>query len=196
MLFHDIGIGFGKRRRIVVITIGNTKAAAEIDMLDGMAIGAQHSDQFGQKSKGIVKRLQRGDLAAEMHVDADRRDIFQFRGPGIDVAGALPGNTELVFGPAGGNFLVRACIDIGVDAKRDWRNLAGRPCAGVEKFQFGFGLHIEAVDAGRQRMIHFPGALADAGKHDALRRNAGSKCAAKLAFGNNIGATAEIGQDF
>ena len=72
MASDDVGIGVGQRRRIVVGSVGNAQPATEIDMLDGVAVGAQCVDQFGQQLEGVVERLQIGDLAADMHVDADR----------------------------------------------------------------------------------------------------------------------------
>ena len=65
------GIGVGMRRRLVVLAVGNAEAAAEIDMGDGVAVGAQASRTKSDKQReGVVERLELGDLAADMHVDA------------------------------------------------------------------------------------------------------------------------------
>ena len=42
------GIGVGRRRRFAVHVIGNAEAAAEIDMRDGVAVGAQRLHEFRQ----------------------------------------------------------------------------------------------------------------------------------------------------
>ena len=41
VLAHDVGIGARQRRRGLVVAVGNAEAAAEIDMLDGVAVRAQ-----------------------------------------------------------------------------------------------------------------------------------------------------------
>ena len=81
-------IRLGPRRRIVVVAIGNAEAAAEIDMRDDVAVGAQVAHEFGQQREGVVERLQLGDLAADMHVDAGDLHARQLRRAGIDVARA------------------------------------------------------------------------------------------------------------
>ena len=42
------GIGGRHRRRLAVHVIGNAEPAAEIDMRDGVAVGAQRLHEFGQ----------------------------------------------------------------------------------------------------------------------------------------------------
>ena len=71
------GIGRRERRRLVVVAIGNAEPAAEIDMADGVAVGAQHAHEIGEQRERVVERVEIGDLAADMHVDAGRP-----RGPG------------------------------------------------------------------------------------------------------------------
>ena len=40
-------------------------------MLDRVAVGAQAAHELGEQREGVVEGLQVGDLAADMHVDAD-----------------------------------------------------------------------------------------------------------------------------
>ena len=96
-------IGVGERRRVVVDAIGNAEAAAEIDMLDGVAVGAQRADQIDEQREGVVEGLQFGDLAADMGVDAGDLDARQLCRAGIDLPRALPRDAELVLGLAGGD---------------------------------------------------------------------------------------------
>ncbi len=86
-------------------------------MIDGMAFRAQIGDQLAKKGKGIVERLQLGDLRADMHVDAGHLNTRQFSGFVVDFTGALPGNAELVFRLAGGNLGVGHGVHVGVDAQ-------------------------------------------------------------------------------
>ena len=64
------GIGVRIGRRLVVVAVGNAEAAAEIDVGDGVAVGAQRAHEVGQQREGVVERLEFGDLAADVHVDA------------------------------------------------------------------------------------------------------------------------------
>jgi hypothetical protein len=38
---------------------------------DGVAVGAQHAHKIREQRKRIAERIELGDLAADMHVDAD-----------------------------------------------------------------------------------------------------------------------------
>ena len=51
------GIGVRKGRRLVVVAIGNAEAAAEIDMVDRVAVGAQLAHEFGEQREGVVEGL-------------------------------------------------------------------------------------------------------------------------------------------
>ncbi len=194
VLAHDVAKFVRQRRRAVVDVIGNAEAAADIDVLDRNAIRSQRRHQVDQHGDGVVIGLQIGDLAADMHVDADDPDARQAGGALVDGAGALPGNAELVLGLARGDLLVRLGVDIRVDAQRDRRGLAQRRSARRQNFELRLGLDVEAVDAGGEREIHLARRLADAGEDDLLGRNAGGKRAAQFAFRDDVGAGAELCQ--
>ncbi len=55
-VLHDRGIVLRKRRRIHVVAIGNAEPAAEIDMRDGVTVGAQRLHEFGQERERIRER--------------------------------------------------------------------------------------------------------------------------------------------
>ena len=116
MLLHDRRIGVGQGRWIVVGAVGNAKPATEVYVVELMAIGAQRAGKFRQQRKCVVERLQVGDLAADMGVDAGDLYAGQRGRPGVNVARALPGDAELVLGLAGRDLLVSLRIDIGIDA--------------------------------------------------------------------------------
>ena len=159
-----------------------------------MAVGAQRFDEFGKQRECVVEGLQRRDLAADVHVDADHLDARQPGGACVDVAGVLPGDAELVLGPAGGDLPVRPGVDVGIDAHRHRRGAPGGDGAGRQHVELRFGFDVEAVDAGGQREIHLGGRLADAGEQDLRGRDAGGERAAQLALRNDVGAGAELGQ--
>ena len=95
------GIGRRRRRRFAVHVIGNAEAAAEIDMRDGVAVGAQRLHEFSQDPERGFHPAEIGDLAADMHVGAGHQDARQGGGAGIDRARARQRNAELVLGLAG-----------------------------------------------------------------------------------------------
>ena len=90
-----------------------------------------------KKLEGILERLQLGDLAADVHVDAGHGDCWQFGGAGVDGASALEGNTELIFFLAGRDLGVGARIDVRIDPEGDRRLLAGAGGALVENLELG-----------------------------------------------------------
>ena len=58
VLPDDLGIGGRKRRRRLVVAIGDAEPAAEIDMLDRVPVGAKLHDQLGDQPEGVVEGLQ------------------------------------------------------------------------------------------------------------------------------------------
>ncbi len=138
------GIGRRQRRCFPVHVIGNAEPAAEIDMRDIVAVGAQRPHEFGQNPERGFHLGQISDLAADMHVGAGHFDSGQLRRAGIDRAGARDRNAELVFGLAGGDLGMGAGVDIGIDAQRNPRGLAGLDGELRQQFELGLGLDIDA----------------------------------------------------
>ena len=194
MLAHDLGIGVGQGRLVAILRVGNAKAAAEIHMLDGVAVGAQGFGQLRQQSESIVKGLQLGDLAADMHVDAGHFQARKLGGPRIGGAGVLPADAELVLRLAGGDLPVRFRVDIRVDAQRDIGRQPQRGGARRKLLELGHRFDVEAEDAGLEREVHFARGLADTGKQDLAGRHACGQRTAQLAFGDHIHACAEAGE--
>ena len=54
----DLAIGGGLGRRRIVEAVGDAEAAAGIDMVDLMAVGAEIADEIGQEPVGLVERAQ------------------------------------------------------------------------------------------------------------------------------------------
>ena len=63
-----------------------------------------------------------------------------------------------------------------------------------QQFEFGLGFDVDAENVGGQRRAQFGFGLADAGKQDLVRRNAGRQRPLQLAAGHHVGAGAELGQ--
>ena len=112
-----IGIRIG--RRLVVLAIGNAEPAAEIDVADLVTVGAQHAHEIGEQRERVAERIELGDLAADMHVDAGDAHALKLGGARINVARAADRNAEFVLGLAGGDLGVGLGIDVRIDADRD-----------------------------------------------------------------------------
>ena len=159
-----------------------------------MAVGAQRAHEIGQQRKGVVERLQVGDLAADMHVDAGDLQPWQLGCAGIHLARAADRDAELVLGLAGRDLGVGLRVDVGIDAHRD---VGDAPLAAGDRgqqFELRLGLDIDAEDAFVDRERELARGLADAGEHDLVGRDAGRACALELAFGDDVGAGAELRQ--
>ena len=143
------GIGVGHRRRFAIHVIGNAEAAAEIDMRNGVAVGAQRLHEFRQHAERGFHPAQIGDLAADMHVDAGHLDPGQLCRAGIDRARAGERNAELVLGFAGGDLGMGAGIDVGIDPNRDPRRLAGLAGEPRQQFEFRLGFDVDAENVRR-----------------------------------------------
>ena len=155
-----IGCRLGRRRRVRMM-IGDAQPAAEIDMRNGMTVGAQHPGEVREQVERGFQRPEIGDLAADMHVDAGDLDPRQLRGAGIDHAGAVQRHAELVLGLAGRDFGVGTGIDIGIDPDRDPRDSAGLAGQPREQLEFRLGFDIDAEDVLGQRRAQFGFGLAD-----------------------------------
>ena len=188
------GIGGGLRRTFAVEVIGDAEAAAEIDVADGVAVGAQGLHELGEDAERGLHGAEIGDLAADMDVDAGDLDALHLRRAGVDLAGVLQRNAELVLRLAGRDLGVRAGIDVRVDAHGNAGGVAGLLREARQQIEFGLGLDVEAVDVGCERGAQLGLGLADAGEHDFPRRDAGCQGALQLAAGDDVGAGAALGQ--
>src|SRR6186997_2672496 len=114
-----LGIVVGMRRRLIVVAVRDSEAATEIDMRNGVTVGTQHAHELGEQSEGAVERIEVGNLAADVHIDAGDLEALELRSAGIDFARAADRDAELVFGLSGRDLVMRLRIDVGIDAYRD-----------------------------------------------------------------------------
>ncbi len=191
---HHFRISGGIGRDVIAFAIGNAEAAAEIDVRNGVAVGAQFPHEIRQQRERIGERRQIGDLAADMHVDACHLQTRQACGMAIDLARPTDRNAEFVLGLAGRDLGMRLRIDIRIDADRDSDAAPSARCDLRQQVEFRLGFDVDAQDAGLDRGGQFGGGLADPGKHDLLRRNAGGQHALQLAGRHHVGAGTESRQ--
>ena len=188
-------IGGRVRRRVVVVAIRNAEAAAEIDVLDGMAVGAQRAHEVGQQREGVVERLQLGDLAADMHVDAVDPHARQLRRMGIDLAGAADRNAELVLRLAGRDLGVGPGVDVRIDAQRDggaaalWRRRWRRAASSSgSDSTLTHRMSASTAAASSASVLPTPENMIF------VRRDAGRSARCQFAARHHVGAGAEPGQ--
>ena len=184
-------LGRGRHR---FVAIGDAQAAAEIETLYGVAVGAQARHQVAHPDVGVAEGFEVGYLGADMDGEPDDVDAVHGGGAAMDFAGAGPRHAELVFALAGGDLGVGAGVDIGVDADGDRRRDAPGPRHLVEGLEFGLRFDVDLQHAGGQRPGHLVPRLADAGEDDFAGRHAGGQGALELAARNHVGAGAEARQ--
>ena len=80
-----------------------------------MAFGAKARQQIGGFFKCGSERAKIRDLTANVNVNRAWFKTGQPSRMSVSCLGIFPGNTEFVFGLAGGNLFMRARIDIGID---------------------------------------------------------------------------------
>ncbi len=113
-----------------------------------------------------LERIELGDLAADMHVDADDAHALELGGMRVDLAGAADRNAEFVLGLAGRDLGVGFRVDVGIDADRYVGGAALAGGDGGEQFELRLGFDIDAENALVDRKRQFARGLADAGEHD------------------------------
>ena len=155
-----VGVG------VLLAVIGNAEPAAEIDMRNFMAVGAQVAHQFGEQGEGRVERREIGELRADVHVDAGDLQPRQAGGAGVYLARQRQRHAEFVFLLAGGDFGVRFRVDVGVHPQRDFRAPTARRRDGRDGLEFGLGFDVETENPGAQRRLDLSRGLADAGEGD------------------------------
>ena len=116
----------------------------------------------------VGRRIDRHHLALE--VDGARVNAFvsgegdarQVARPGKTVGRLVVVDSEFVSAPPGRDVRVGLGIDVGVDAERYARGLAGLAGERVQEFKLRLGLHIEAADVVLERRGDLMGRLANA----------------------------------
>ena len=197
LVAHHGGVIGGRGRpipRLGGVAIVDAQSAADVQAINPVAGGAQVRYQPAYPLEGLAERIKVGQLRADMNGDAGQVDGGQGGGGGEDFGHPRPFDAELVLAPARGDLLVGMGVDIRVDADGGARGYAPRLGHGGQGGQLNFGLDIDLHDPGVEGGRHFVVRLADAGKDDFGRRNAGPERPRKLARRHHVGPGAKAGQ--
>ena len=166
------------------VAVADAEAATQVDVveLDAFASELVHETEDLVGRFGHRRRVE--ELGADVAVDAADLDVRQPGGLAVEIQRFGEGDAELVAAQAGGNVRVGVGINVRVDAEGDRRTLAHA------------GGHLrEAADAGRQRVTHFVGALADAGEDHLAGIATGRQHAGELAARDDVETGPESGED-
>ena len=194
-LAHHRGVFLRRGRHVVAAAIGHAEAAAHVEMLDGVAGARAGPRQLAHQAEGIAERLQIGDLAADVHVDAGDRDARQLARPWRRARGASSNGTPNLFSALPVEILACVLASTSGLTRSAMRAVRPMPAAtSLSASSSGSTLDVEAEDALAQRIGHLLARLADAGEDDLVRRHAGRARAAQLALRDHVHAGAEPGQ--
>ena len=183
----------GDRGRLLV-GINDPQAAADIEAVDAMAVGAQLPDQLAHPHDGVAIGIERGELRADMHGHAHHVEVGQAAGQREGLAREIDVDAELVLLAARRDLGVGLGIDVGIDADGDVGLHAELAGDGVQRLELGRALDVDLADARLQRGHQLRRLLADAGIDDALGRDAGRQRAAHLAYRDDVGAGAHLAE--
>ncbi len=130
--------------RVLAGGVGDAEAAAEVDVVDGVAVVAQRLDEAGEDREGWSKGA-RSVICEPMCMSTPGDgEAGQPRRLAIDGARARDGDAELVLRLAGGDLGVRQRVDVGVDAQRHARGAAPGGGDRREGGEFRLRLDVEA----------------------------------------------------
>ncbi len=192
---HFAVVGRQRRRLVCAARIGDAQAAAEVEPADVVPVGAQREGQLGDLAVGRGEGLQRGELRADVDVDADDLDSGHAARGGVYRARAGDRHAELVLAAPGGDLVVGARVDVRVDAQRDRRAQAEPARHLVQRGELGLALDVDLPDPALERDAHLVPRLAHAGEDDALPRHPRGAGPRVLAGADHVHAGAEIRQD-
>ena len=159
-----------------------------------MAIGAQRLGQFCHLGIGKLERFQLGQLAADMHVDADHIEPRQRGGHRINLSRAGDRNAELVLGFAGGDLGMGLGVHVRIDPHGDRHNLAQRLGNRAQQLHLGLGFDVELANPPFDGNAHFLNGLAHAREHDLVARHPRRLGAQVFPDGDNIHARTRFGE--
>ena len=95
--------------------VGDAEPAAEVDVVDVVAVVRKLLEKAGEDREGGVEGGEIGDLRADVHVDAGDLEAGQGGRLAVDGAGARDRDAELGLGLACGDLCVGQRIDVRVD---------------------------------------------------------------------------------
>jgi ketosteroid isomerase-like protein len=188
----DVGgdVGFD-----LIRLIGHAETAAEIEVADGHAVGAEAADEGEHGIERLLERRGVEQLRADVAADAFGDDVFESQCARVDFFCGGDIDAELVIAKAGGDVGVGLGVDVGVDADGDAGLDAEAGGDGIDERELGFRFAVEAVDAAGESVLHFFAGFADAGEDHLFRAAAGAENAVEFAAGDDVEAGAFGGQE-
>ena len=175
--------------------VGDADAAAEVEVLDGDAGRGQVAGERDDGLGGAGQRLERGDLRADVDVDADGRE----RRPRLHLAEQrrrrLDRHAELVRLEAGRDVRMAPGVDVGVDAQGDPGDDAAVGGEPGQPVQLPGRLDVDGQQAERDGAVEFVEALADAGEDDLGGREPAAQGDLDLPHRVGVGGAAEAAHE-
>ena len=159
-------------------------------MSDVVPRSAQIGDQPPDADERRLERVEAGELAADMERNAAQFQAGQPREPVEYLRSDVDADAELVFGLAGRNLGVGACVDVGIDAQHRLRGDFLPRCDLRERDAFGFMFDVELADAAVETERQLGARLSDARKDDVFGRHPRRDRAFELAARHDVGAIA------
>ncbi len=126
---------------------------------------------------------------------SDRLNAGQLRGEAIRAGNIAPWNAELVLLAPGRDIGVRHGVDIGVYTQGHPGNLPAPSGQLAQQPKLGRGFDIDLMNIGIKCRRELRCCLPDAGKDDAVRRDAGRQRPLQLAPRHDVGAGAEASEE-
>src|ERR1700731_3515195 len=123
--------------------VGYGDTAAKIKVLDMVSVRPERGNEIGEHRKGIFKRLQFGDLTADMHVNTHNAKPGKLGSTRVSPAGTAKRNPEFTFRFSGRDLGMGPRIYVGIDPQRNvnYTPLRARNCR--DQIQFCLRLDID-----------------------------------------------------
>ena len=170
--------------------VNDAQAAADAEKFQPMPL-LQPLHQGQHFFDGLLERLDRRQLRADVHLQPAQLKVLQSRRARVNALDVLEGDAEFVFVRAGGDLGVGARIHAGVHAHRDGRGFFEPRGNAVDAVQFRLAFHVEGINAPPQREFDFRLRFAHAGEDTFARLRARRQRPAQFALAHDVKAAAE-----
>src|SRR5207253_10640915 len=181
-----------RRRWRLFGIVGNSQAAAEVEILQSDSVGFQFKNELAQTHESFFEGSHFGDLRPEMALHTDDINIRELLCASIKLSRFGKTDTEFVLLHARRNVGMRAGIDIRIRADGNAGAHAGVLGDVVNQLQLGTRFDVEKENPGIESVADFLWSFADAGEDDFVRRTAGFQDAKQFAAGNDVESGAPL----
>ena len=193
--WHDLfREGFDRLR--FAAPVRDAEAAAHVVPANRVAHRPEFADDFDTLVGGVTVRLDRGDLAADVHMHADHgnprhgsRLFGQAQGP-VDVHAEF----RLFF--PGGDVPVGLRIDVRIDSEGDGSDQPESRRDAIDRSEFLLTFDVEHQNASLQGGCDFGIGLAHAGEHGLVGHAPGTQYAGEFAARDHVETVTQFGHQF